>query len=416
MIEWNIARRSPSWFNEGLSTLAQDLNGYVEQDTAMQYLQQPDVQLTGWSSDAAQTGEHYGTSQLFFRYFHAQYAGDNGIAELIKADAGDNLEAFVPIAARKRPDIKSFADIYADWAVANVLNDPKVGDGRYAYDLLPDRAVIQPLKPDQTTTVSQFGVDYYGELRGPLTLNFDGADQVGLTSARPKDGRYAWWSNRGDDSIETLTREVDLSGVKQATLRFSAWYEVEKDWDYGFVTVSTDGGKTWKTLKGRTTTDYDPQGQNFGNGLTGVSGSPQAETDKGTHGQWVDEQMDLSPYAGKRVLLRFWVVNDAAYNAEGLMLDNIQIPELKYADGGEDGDGGWQAQGFVRTTGELPQTWALRLVRVKGGTTTVEPLAVDAAGRATVQLAAGERGVLAVIGTTPFTTETAQYHLSSAGQ
>ena len=41
------------------------------------------------------------------------------------------LAAFVPIAARKHPDIKSFADIYADWAVANLLNDPAVADGRY---------------------------------------------------------------------------------------------------------------------------------------------------------------------------------------------------------------------------------------------------------------------------------------------
>ena len=64
------------------------------------------------------------------------------MAELIKADAGNNLDAFVPIAARKRPDITSFADIYADWAVANVLNDPSVADGRYAYALLPGTARI----------------------------------------------------------------------------------------------------------------------------------------------------------------------------------------------------------------------------------------------------------------------------------
>ncbi len=221
-----------------------------------------------------------------------------------------------------------------------------------------------------------------------------------------------WWSNRGDDSVETLTREFDLSGLTQATLRFSAWHELEKDWDYGFVTASTDGGMTWKTIKGSTTTDYDPQGQNFGNGLTGVSGSPEAETEKGTRGQWTEEHMDLTPYAGQKVLLRFWVINDAAYNAQGLLLDNIRIPELSYADGAEQGDSGWQAQGFVRTTGTLPQTWALRLIRINGGATSVEPVPVDAQGRATVTLADGERGTLAVIGTTHFTTEPAGYSFS----
>ncbi|MDQ2995700.1 MAG: immune inhibitor A, partial [Chloroflexota bacterium] len=316
MIEWNVARRSPSWFNEGLSTLAEDLNGYVDQGTALRALQQPDIQLTGWSTDAAQSGEHYGTSQLFFRYFQEQYAGENGIIDLIKADAGNNLDAFVAVAARKHSDITSFADIYADWTIANALNDPSVGDGRYAYKLLPERITpIEPQPGPQQTTVSQFGTDYYGELKGPLSISFDGADAVGLTGAQPKDGSYMWWSNRGDDSVETLTREVDLSGLTQATLRFSAWYELEKDWDYGFVTVSTDGGTTWKTVKGSTTTDYDPQGQNFGNGLTGVSGAPKAETEKGTRGQWTEEQMDLTPYAGQKVLLRFWVINDAAYNA-----------------------------------------------------------------------------------------------------
>jgi hypothetical protein len=411
MIEWNVARRSPSWFNEGMSTLAEDLNGYVSQSTASIYLANPDLQLTTWSGDAAQTGDHYGASQLFLRYFYDQYAGENGLAELIKADAGNHLEAFVPIAARKRPDIKSFADIYADWAVANVLDDPAVADGRFAYKLMPDqqRAAVADIQPQESTTVSQFGVDYYGVLRGPLTVSFDGADTVGLTGAKPKDGSFAWWSNRGDDSVETLTRAFDLGGVQRATLQFSAWYELEKDWDYGFVGVSTDGGKNWTTLKGTTTTDYDPQGANFGNGLTGVSGSPEAETDKGARGQWVEEQMDLTPFAGKQILLRFWVVNDAAYNAEGMMLDNIRIPELHYTDGAEAGDGGWQAQGFVRTGGELAQSWALRLVRSKNGAITVEQPAVDAQGRTTVQLGEGERAILAVIATTPFTTEPAAY-------
>ena len=89
------------------------------------------------------------------------------------------------------------------------------------------------------------------------------------------------------------------------------------------------------------------------------------------------------------------------------------LAELGYADDAEQGDGGWQAQGFVRTSGELPQTWALRLIRT-GRATSVEPIPVDAQGRATVTLADGERGTLAVIGTTRFTTEPAGYSYSVA--
>jgi immune inhibitor A len=410
MIEWNVARRSPSWFTEGMSTLAQDLNGYLYDGHAHTYLQQPDLQLTAWSSDVSTSRGHYGASQLFLRYFTEQYAGEQGIRELIAADAGNDLAAFVPIAARKRADIKSFADIYADWALANVLNDPAVADGRYAYTLLPGKAAMSERQPGETTsTVSQFGVDYYGELKGPLTCSFDGAATLNLTGALPKDGRLMWWSNRGDESVATLTHEFDLTGVKKATLQFSTWYEIELDWDYAFVTVSADGGRNWTTLKGKTTTNTNPQGLNFGNGLTGVSGSPGTETDKGTRGRWIEEQMDLTPFAGQKVLLRFWVVNDAAYNAQGMLIDDIRIPELNYSDGAEGSDGGWQLQGFVRTTGELPQTWALRLIRTSGGQTTVEPVPTDSQGRAAFNLADSETGVLAVIGTTPFSTEPATY-------
>jgi hypothetical protein len=412
MIEWNLARRSPLWFNEGMSMLAQDLNGYITNGSAGTYLADPDVQLTTFSRGAGDPrlfSAHYGASQLFLRYFQEQYAGEAGMADLIKADAGDDPAAFVTIAARKRPDITEFASIYADWAVANVLNDPAVGDGRYAYQLLPERAALLDMQTNDTATVSQFGVDYYGELSGPATIDFNGADSVGVTGARPKDGGYTWWSNRGDDSMQTLTRAFDLRGVRQATLQFATWHEFELDYDYAFVGVSTDGGATWTALKGNTTTDSDPQGLNYGNGLTGISGAPGVNTDTGTRGQWIAEQMDLTPFAGKQIMLRFWAVADEGYNAPGMLLDDIRIPELGYGDGAEGGDGGWQAQGFVRTTGELPQTWALRLVRVQGGATNVEQPAVDGQGRATMTLGAGERGILAVIGTTPFTTEPASY-------
>jgi immune inhibitor A len=344
------------------------------------------------------------------RYFYEQYGGESALDELIKADAGNHMEAFVPIAARKRPDIKHFADIFADWAVANLIDNPDVGDGRYAYKLLPSKVVPMGVRQSGArATVNQFGADYLRVLEGPLTINFDGAETVGLVGARPKDGRYAWWSNRGDDSVETLTRAFDLSGVQHATLQFATWYEIEKDYDYGFVTVSTDGGKTWTTLKGQTTTDFDPQGQNFGHGLTGVSGAPSAEPDKGTRGQWIEEQMDLTPFVGKQILVRFWVINDAGVNAQGMLIDNIRIPELNYRDGAEDGDGGWEAQGFVRTTSQLAQEWTLRFIYTKDGSIIVEPVVVDAQGRASVSVPEGERAILAVMGTTPFTTEPATY-------
>ncbi len=367
------------------------------------------MQLNAWSNTAAQTGEHYGTSQLFMRYFYEQYMQNGSMIDFIKADAGNNPEVFAQAAAKKRSDITSFADLVADWSVANLLNDPSIDGGRYAYKLLPETVKPEQAAQSGDGTLHQFAPRYLKLPSGPATLTFDGSDTVGLTSTQPRSGQYAWWSNRGDDSMMTLTRAFDLSSVKQATLQFATWYELEKDWDYGFVTVSTDGGTTWKTLKGTTTTTEDPQGHNYGNALNGVSGAPGAETDTATRGQWVDEQFDLSAYAGQKILLRFLVVNDDAYNAPGMLIDDIRIPELNYSDDAEQGDGGWEAHGFVRTTAELPQHWTVRLVRQSSAGTVVEHVPVDEQGRATVQLNNGESGTLVVIPTTTHTTELAHF-------
>ena len=57
MIEWNVARRSPAWFNEGMSTLAQDLNGYIENGLPRRIWLNPDVQLTTFSQGSADRAE-----------------------------------------------------------------------------------------------------------------------------------------------------------------------------------------------------------------------------------------------------------------------------------------------------------------------------------------------------------------------
>jgi hypothetical protein len=409
MIHQNQQPRSPLWFNEGMSTIAQDVNGFLSDSSPLAYLRDPNVQLTGWS-DLEQALPHYGAAQLFLRYVKEHYAGEQGLTELIKADAGNRPEAFVDMARRKRPNITDFSGLVADWAVANLINNPAVGDGRFAYQLLP-----RTVRPQQVSAgsasgeIHQFGAAYLELPRGPAMLDFSGETTVGLAGAQPHSGRTMWWSNRGDESVSTLTRAVDLRRVERATLRFAAWYELEQSYDYAFITVSDDGGQTWRTLQGTMTTTDDPQGQNYGNALNSVSGAPGAKPGEGTRGVWVDERIDLSVFAGKEVLLRFLVVNDAGLNYPGLLLDDLRIPEIGYTDDVEGGDAGWQAQGFVRTSGVLPQGWTVRLVREGPNGMAVESVVVGVDGRASVNLGEGERGVLVVLPSTPYTSELARY-------
>ncbi|MCS6879783.1 MAG: immune inhibitor A [Oscillochloridaceae bacterium] len=417
MIHQNEQPGSPTWFNEGASQLAEDLNGYFGDGFTPFYLFEPDVQLTAWSSGLGQSGAHYGAAHLFMRYVYAQYASKDQLLPLIRADAGNDPRAFVALAARRRPDITTFSALVADWAVANLIDDPAVGDGRYTYDtghelpqLLP--FTVQPVAARgslRNETVAQFGADYYALPAGAREVRFRGATSVGIAS-EPARG-VSWWSGRSDDSYATLTRAFDLSGLNRATLQFATWYEIENDYDYAFVSVSNDGGQTWETLPGSLTTEDDPQGMNYGHGITGVSGAPGAKLEDGARGVWVEEKIDLTPYAGQRILLRFWQINDQGFNAPGMLIDDIRIPELGYADDAESGDGGWEAAGFVRTAGVLPQRWELRLVRTANGRTTVEALPVDAGGSARASLVPGEQAVLVILGATPHTTERAAYQL-----
>lgn len=419
MIHQNQNQVSALWFNEGLSVLAEDLNGFVDHGFALLYLYSPDVPLIAWSETPGERGAHYGAANLFLRYIYAQYAGEDQLRPLVQADAGNHLNAFVDLARQKHPELTGFGQIVADWAVANLIDNPRVADGRYTYatghdlpDLLPEHVTPEPIgSGSRVSDVSQFGVDYLALPVGSTSLQFRGQTTVKLTGEMPR-GRYAWWSNRSDDTVATLTRALDLQGLKRATLHFDTWFEIEPSYDYAFVTVSTDGGRTWETLSGNHTTTDDPQGANYGYGMTGISGAPGSELGDGARGVWVNEQMDLTPYVGQEVLLRFWQINDQGFNAPGMYIDNISIPELGFSDDAEQGDGDWQAEGFLRVDGDLPQQWELRLVRTAAdGTITVDPVALDAEGRADVTLNADEQGVLVVVATTPHTTERAGYEV-----
>lgn len=419
MIHQNQQANPATWFNEGCSQLSEDINGFDSNGFAAMYLFTPDTQLNTWGSAPELSALNYGAAHLFVRYIYAQYAGETQLRSLMQADAGDNLDVFVDLAAQMRSDITSFGQITADWAVANLIDDPEVGDGRYTYATGHDLGDLLPMKVDTvrirdgelTATVNQFGADYLSLPRGTTQLEFQGDTSVPLVGALPKDS-YAWWSNRSDDTLATLTRAVDLRGLSKATLTFDTWYEIENDYDYAFVTVSTDAGQTWTTLPGDLTTESDPQGVNYGHAITGVSGVPGGTLKDGDRGIWTSERVDLSAYIGQTVLLRFWQINDQGLNAPGMLIDNIAIPELNFYDDVEAGMADWEAAGFVRVDGTLAQYWQLRLViTAADGQVRVEALTVGSDGRAVAELAADERGVLMVMGATLHTTEPANYRV-----
>ena len=104
----------------------------------------------------------------------------------------------------------------------------------------------------------------------------------------------------------TLTREFDLSAVDRAWLEYQVWYHLSDDLEYGYVTISTDGGISWKALSGiimspsEVYEDYYPRGY-----------SRRAAN-------WRTERISLSQHAPGQILLRFEVNSSYATKHGGM--------------------------------------------------------------------------------------------------
>jgi len=415
MIHWANDRNENTWVNEGMSELAIYLNGFDPGGFEYAYAQKPDTQLTTWNRNDLSNDEHYGASYLFMNYFLDRFG--EGLTKAVVASPQNGVAGFDE-ALQKAGRPERFDDIYADWIIANYLNAPDAdSEGRYGYSHIdvPQMTISETytnFPANAGTQVSQYGVDYIRlQGGGPITIDFAGQTQVGLMDAKPQ-GTYSWWSNRGDQSDSTLTRAFDLRDAKSATLNFSAWYNIEDGYDYAYVEASTDGGETWKILPGGHTTEKNPVGNAFGPGWTGLSGYAPGDKSEGKTAQWIEEQVDLTPFAGKEVMVRFEMVTDDTVNQPGLLIDNIAIPEIGYKDDGEAGTGGWVADGWALTDNSLAQRWLVQLLEVGDGQVTVQRMVVgpDGRGQLTVpDLAKLDEAVLTISGLTPVTTEPAQY-------
>jgi len=410
MIHWYNDRNEDTWLNEGSSELASYLNGYDTGGSEYVFSRKPDTQLNSWPEGPGTAGANYGASYLFMSYFLDRF-GAEATRALIAHD--ENGFASVDAVLADLGTGMTHVDLFADWVVANLLDDPDLADGRYGYrEIDPPPFKIETRLSDYPTTrqatVHQYAADYI-ELTGdrPLRFSFTGSTQVGLMDTRAHSGKYLWWSNRGDDSDMTLTREFDLTGVRKATLEYWCWYDIEEDWDYAYVEVSTDGGRTWEILTTPSGTPENPNGNSFGWGYTGRSGG-------GSRAEWIQEKVDLTPYVGKRVLVRFEYITDDAVNRPGFALDDVAVPEIGYFSDFEADGGGWEPAGFVRHANVLPQRWLVQLV-LFGPQTTVQRLALnpDQTGEWEIPLGGGvDRAVVVVSAYAPVTTEVASYQYS----
>jgi immune inhibitor A len=399
-----------AWINEGTSVLAQVLNGYDATHYDVAKAHAPGTPLDAF--DAANFDPYYGGGYLWMLYLYEHFGGAR-VTRLEIADRGLSHMALFDQMLARLGSAKDANQVFADWVVANLLNDRRISGGIYGYE--------HPV-PVSSTTASgavpfswqrhthQYAADYLAIANPhdkPFTLSFSGSSTVPLLNAATPATGY-WWSNRGDGVDTSLTLpDVSLQAVPHATLRYRVWYDLETDYDYGYVEISTDGGKTWYAQRTAHTTSSNPNGANLAIGYTGSSCSPASMR----QGCWLDEQIDLSAYRGKHILIRFEQVTDDEYNGQGLAISGLRIPEIGL--NGDASSHGWHAAGWVRAGNYVAEQWIVQAILYTSSGKRVLRMPLGAGNRGSLRIPSGTSRVIVVVSAVaPLTTLQGQYRIS----
>ncbi len=403
-IHWNADASEDTWINEGLAELSSSI-ALDSSFSIRQFLRGEPISLINWPTSSVGGIANYGAASLFMHFFTEHFGGRSNLKALLaqQEDSIAGIDAYLDeIGYEER-----FEDVFRLWAAANILDrDIEDGGPILGYRDLDVRATIsRSIKgfKDFRSEIPQYAVEYT-ELRSisePLTLSFQGPTTVPLL---PVDvgSSGCWWSNSGDSIDSTLSHRVDLPLGSTAAMKYEVWFEIEEDWDYVYVEVSVDGGETWLIIETPATSPENPIGNGFGPGYTGRSGG------------WLKESVDLSPFAGEDLWVRFQYVTDDAINASGACFRDLSIGFAGTAPEITADDPGWKAQGFVFTDNVVRQEFQVQLITT-GDEPQVRQVPLDAnnAGEITVQPPGdGQRLIVAVGSLAEKTRQPVSYTLS----
>ncbi len=125
-----------------------------------------------------------------------------------------------------------------------------------------------------------------------------------------KDGNYV----ANATVTMTTTNPINLSGINNPRLTFWTKFDIESNYDYGQVRISTNNGTTWIPLEGQYT---EPGVGNFQ-----PNGEPVYD---GIQANWVREDISLSAYGNTSILVQFRLRSDGVIQNDGWYVDDIAI-------------------------------------------------------------------------------------------
>ena len=212
MIHWKYDDNEVLWVDEGLAELAMWF--YGNPDNISAFNTNPDNDLTVWEG----TWADYIKTYLWSLYFYEQYGGHPTIYAVLHEPA--NSIAGYENVLDDFGYSEDFEDVFADWTVANFLDDTSIEDGRFGYegDELPPFSVSGTYSSYPAAsgykTVNHWAADYYRfqDFTGfdGLLLSFDGDDA----------NSFAVWALA---MYESSTTEVHRMEVDEADQTGSLW-------------------------------------------------------------------------------------------------------------------------------------------------------------------------------------------------
>ena len=390
-----------SWINEGLSMYSEQITGYVDNrkpitdvgfSGSVQCFLGYSVRQTGANPNPSAGGPEnsltrwgdkgddeivcdYGAAETFMHYLAGRFGP--GFLSALHRDPDNGLVSLRKLARGAGADATA---VIHDWA-AMIALDGVLDRGfrltggqaaRYRTSTLDTSVNWSSPQAFRNPGAPPNGSDYVrlvGQSGGVLRSNrirsiaFDGAaafPRRGVewrVDPNPIDhaGNPALHSGGGGGIDRGIVRRLTVPRTS-ATLSFATRFDLSPGIDFAFVQVSTNNGKSWRSLRGNlTASGADPSASSAVRrhlpGLTGRSGGGQLPT-------WTSARYDLSAYRGRPVLLAFRLVTDPRVAFPGWWIDDVRIGGTSLTAG--TALEGWQS--YARTSSEPLVGFTVQLV------------------------------------------------------
>ncbi|SNY49095.1 immune inhibitor A domain-containing protein [Paractinoplanes atraurantiacus] len=384
LLEYYADPQEAKWLNEGLADFAQTLVGYVDarskvdepgNDTHIMCFQGFGTVKTKYNANPRDCGGPQNSPNLWDEGTPSEVLADYGLVyelmlylrdrfglRTISVLHRDGIRQGMAAIQAALPTGVPLYEVMHDFQTMTLVDRIAGEPGGKVIGMAAEKVTAKSLRStvnlDNKTAYAEPGAAPNGADYVPLPTPVRSLSFAGAAHLPPLP---TGWTVAGKTLFSGNTNDLDSHAVRAVTipagkpaLTLETSYALEDRYDYGYVTVSTDGGRTYMALRGDRTS-VGP----LGFGITGASNGV------------VTARYDLTSYAGKKVLLGLRFVTDAGGGRGGWRIGTITLGGRTLSDGST--LDGWTSPTSIRPM--AVHNWHVRLVGL--GQDRVEIVAPD---------------------------------------